>query len=409
MSNEKTRVLIVDDIAETRENIRKLLQFENDVEVVGAARTGKEAVELSKEIKPDVILMDINMPDMDGITATEKIKQVLPYAQIVILSVQNDPNYMRRAMMAGARDFLAKPPMVDELTAAIRRAGAMAREEKAKVAPVVPVARPGAPAMQTTNIAPASLGKVILVYSPKGGTGCTTIAVNLAASLQNKETPVALVDANLQFGDLAVFLNEQARNSILDLAGSAEELEADVVNQVMINHAVSGVKLLAAPPRPEHAESVTAYQFTKVIKFLRQMFSYIIVDTSSHLTEHVLAAIDEADLIIMVTTQDIPAIKNCRMFLDLSDILKLERKRILLVMNKFDKRMPITPERVSENFKHEVSAVVSLDERVVVPSVNRGVPFIIKDKVSPISKEILSVAGAVRKRLSELEPRYELM
>src|SRR5512138_1995240 len=126
---EKNRVLVVDDVAETRENIRKLLQFEADIEVVGTARTGREAVQLTDELKPDVILMDINMPDMDGITATELIRQRNPVSQIIILSVQGDPNYMRRAMLAGARDFLTKPPSVDELTAAIRRAGKMSFDE----------------------------------------------------------------------------------------------------------------------------------------------------------------------------------------------------------------------------------------------------------------------------------------
>src|SRR5258706_13566585 len=120
---EKTRVLVVDDVAETRENIRKLLQFEADIEVVGAARTGKEAVQLTEELKPDVVLMDINMPDMDGITATEMIHQRNPVPQIVILSVQGDPNYMRRAMLAGARDFLSKPPSGDEVVFGFSRPG----------------------------------------------------------------------------------------------------------------------------------------------------------------------------------------------------------------------------------------------------------------------------------------------
>jgi len=109
----KIKVLIVDDIAETRENVRKLLQFESDIEVVGAARTGREAIQMSQELLPDVVLMDINMPDMDGITATETIRQKTPHVQVVILSVQGDQNYMRRAMLVGARDFLTKPPMAD--------------------------------------------------------------------------------------------------------------------------------------------------------------------------------------------------------------------------------------------------------------------------------------------------------
>jgi pilus assembly protein CpaE len=101
---EKVRVLIVDDVAETRENIRKLLQFEKDVEVVGTAGSGKQGVEAAKDLKPDVVLMDINMPDMDGITATELIRRNNPPTQIVILSVQSDSNYMRRAMRARLPD-----------------------------------------------------------------------------------------------------------------------------------------------------------------------------------------------------------------------------------------------------------------------------------------------------------------
>src|SRR5512142_727148 len=135
-TGEKIRVMIVDDVSETRENVRKLLQFESDVDVVGLARTGKEAIQLSQELNPDVVLMDINMPDMDGISATEAIRSKQPAVQVVILSVQSDQNYMRRAMLAGARDFLTKPPMGDELISAIRRAGSMAQSERLKSTPV---------------------------------------------------------------------------------------------------------------------------------------------------------------------------------------------------------------------------------------------------------------------------------
>lgn len=118
---EKIRVLIVDDIAETRENIKKLLQFESDIEVVDTARTGKEGLELARKHKPNVILMDINMPDMDGIQATRLIVRDVPTSQIVMVSVQQDTDYLRQAMLAGARDFLSKPPSADELINTIDR------------------------------------------------------------------------------------------------------------------------------------------------------------------------------------------------------------------------------------------------------------------------------------------------
>jgi pilus assembly protein CpaE len=403
MSNgEKIRVLIVDDIAETRENVRKLLQFESDIEVVGAARSGREAIDLSKELTPDVVLMDINMPDMDGITATEKIKKIISYSQIVILSVQSDPNYMRRAMLAGARDFLAKPPTVDELTSAIRRAGSMAKSEKAMTAVVAP-AQAGRGGSSTGGLGGGAEGNIIMVYSPKGGTGCTTIAMNLAISLHNSDTPVAVVDTNLQFGDAAVFLNEQVRYSFLDIATKADELDPDLLEEVLINHAASGIRVLAAPPRPEYAENVTAEHVTNILRFMRRRFSYIIVDTSSTLTDAVLAAMDETDLLLLVLNQDIPSIKSARIFIDLLDVLKIERQRVVLVMNKFDKRIAITPERVAESFKQEVPAVIPLEEKIVVPAVNRGIPFILKDKSRPVARSILSLAETVRQTISTLQ------
>ena len=394
---EKIRVLVVDDISETRENIRKLLQFEADIEVVGAARSGKEAIQLSSETQPDVVLMDINMPDMDGITATEIIRKQSPSIQVVILSVQGDQNYMRRAMLVGARDFLTKPPMVDELTSTIRRAGQMAREEKAKV--------PQALTPQTsTSVQPSSQfgfkkGKVIMVYSPKGGAGCTTVAVNLALALHNEETEAAIVDANLQFGDVAVFLNEQGKNSILDLTPRAEELDVDIVNEVMIKNTASGLHILSAPPKPEFAEKVKADQVGKLLEFLKTMYAYIVVDTSSYVNDVTLAVLDMCDAVVLLTTQDIPSIKNNRLFLDLMLTLGISQEKVIFAMNRYDKRIAITPERIGENLKLQLVAVIPLDERVVIPSVNRGVPFVLDNKTQPAAKGIFSLAEAVRLKL----------
>jgi pilus assembly protein CpaE len=404
-AGDKIRVLIVDDVSETRENVRKLLQFESDVDVVGVARTGKEAIQISQELNPDVILMDINMPDMDGIAATEAIRAKQPTVQVVILSVQSDQNYMRRAMLAGARDFLTKPPMGDELISAIRRAGAMAQSERSKSVQVQAL-----PVMGNAGAAVAygvPKGKIVSVYSPKGGTGCTTIAVNLALTLHNEDTRVALVDGNLQFGDVAVFVNEQGKNTIIDLAPRAEELDPEIVEEVMVKHTGSGLHILAAPSKPEYAEKVTSSQFVRVLEYLKQIYSYVVVDTATMLTDVTLSAIDVSDLVILVTTQDIPSIKNCRLFLDLSQTLGIDRERILFMMNRYDKRINITPERVAENLKQEVASVIPLDEATVMKAVNRGVPFVLESKSQPASRGILSLAENVRARISAQEATEE--
>jgi pilus assembly protein CpaE len=395
---EKFRVLIVDDVAETRENVRKLLQFETDIEVVGAARTGKEAVQQTFDLKPDVVLMDINMPDMDGITATETIRQRDQIVQIVILSVQGDSNYMRRAMLAGARDFLTKPPMADELISAIRRAGQMAHATRAKSVRVeaTPVAAALSPQASLSSL---SQGKVIVVYSPKGGAGTTTLAVNLAVTLHNEETKTLLMDAKLQYGDVSIFLNEQGKNTIIDLTSRADEIDEEVVSSVLIKHNASGLRILAAPASPEQAEQVGAEQFAKILNYMRKHYAYVVVDTSSNLDEITLSVLDNADIVMLVVTQDIPAIKNCRLFLDIMGTIDMPREKICFVMNKYDKRISISPEKVGENLKQPIVGVVPLDERVVIPSVNRGVPFMIDNKSQPSSKAVFSLAEVIRKQI----------
>jgi pilus assembly protein CpaE len=399
---EKIRVLIVDDIAETRENIRRMLQFDTNIEVVGAAKTGREAVELSQQAKPDVIVMDINMPDMDGITATQEIKKRTPHIQVVILSVQSDPSYMRRAMLAGARDFLTKPPMIDELTDAIRRAGILAQEERKKSSAAFPsMPSDGTPASAAVT---AALGKVIVVYSPKGGTGRTTLAINLAIALKTDETRVALVDGNLQFGDVAVFLNEQGKNTVLDLSSRVDELDPDIIEEVMVTHRASGVDILAAPPRPEMADKVSGEQFSKLINYLRKIYSFIIVDTASYLTEAVQSALDVANVIILITTQDIPAIKNCNLFLSLAEASGIKRNRVMFIMNRYDRRIAITPESVGERLHQEIVAAIPFDEKIVTQSVNRGVPFLLdSNRSQPIGKSVLALADLVREKIARLE------
>src|SRR5664279_3335331 len=151
---DRIRVLIVDDISETRDHLAKLLGFEPDIEVVGAASSGAEAIELAAKILPDVVLMDINMPDMDGITATERLSSKVPDAAVVMMSVQGEADYLRRSMLAGAREFLVKPFSSDELTASIRQVNA--REHAKRV-------RYGAQsALEAKD--PAEQGQVVAVF-----------------------------------------------------------------------------------------------------------------------------------------------------------------------------------------------------------------------------------------------------
>jgi pilus assembly protein CpaE len=188
----------------------------------------------------------------------------------------------------------------------------------------------------------------------------------------------------------------------LDLAPRSDELDPEVVEGVMIKHAGSGIRVLAAPARPEHADHVSAEQFTSLLKYLRRVYPYVVIDTAHNLNDITLAVLDVCDVLVLVVTQDIPAVKNVRLFLDLMGNLGVSRERVCFVLNKYDKRISITAEKIGDNLKQPVVSVIPLDERIVIPSVNRGVPFMIDNKTQPIARTIFGLAETIRAQLSKL-------
>ncbi|HUP83520.1 MAG TPA: response regulator, partial [Candidatus Limnocylindria bacterium] len=222
------RVVIVDDIVETRDHLAKLLSFEGDILVSGSVGSGQEALNLATQTPVDVLLLDINMPGMDGLATAEQLSLRVPTAQIIMMSVQGEPDYLRRAMLAGAREFLVKPFSSDELAASIRNVNQRERQKMDRVAST----RPAAPTNGHAEPVQTHNGQVVTFFSPKGGVGRTTLAVNFAVAAKTEMgKKVALVDGNLQFGDVGVLLNLNPKNqSIADVAremasGDLETLE----------------------------------------------------------------------------------------------------------------------------------------------------------------------------------------
>ncbi|HSQ26476.1 MAG TPA: response regulator [Anaerolineales bacterium] len=401
LSGGKYRVLVVDDISETRENIIRSLSFNDSIEVVGTAANGYQAIELAKKLKPEVVIMDVNMPDMDGIHATATIRREVPSAQVIILTIQDDLDYMRNAMLAGARDFLTKPPMIDELSAAVTRAGIYSRQELEKTSQIE------ADKQGDTPFSTRNQGKIISIYSPRGGIGCTTITANLAAVLHNQDTPVVIIDGNLQFGDIPVVFNAQSNRSFADLIPRLDEINAALVNEVLIHHS-SGIDILASTS-PEEADMVNGEQFQRLIQFFSNLYSYVLIDCPTQLTDTTLAALENSDLAIVLISQDIPSIARAKKFLDLAPLIHLESKRVLVAVNKYDKRIEITPEKLSATLKKEISTVIPLNSETVIKSINRGIPFMLDKQilVQPLGRAILELVEAVRQQVSNLEQEAE--
>jgi pilus assembly protein CpaE len=403
---DKIKIVIVDDNPEARENIKKLLQFEPDFEVLGAASTGREGVELVKETKPDVVLMDINMPgDMDGLDATERITKDVPQSQVVMLSVQAEPEYLRRAMMAGARDFLTKPPSGEDLSTTIRRV-----YDSRRLGPGLMPATMGTAAAPT--IRPGHEGHIVVVFGPKGGVGTTTVAISLAVGFARRGAGSVLVDTDLQFGDVGIFLNVKTPSTVVDLAQSvedieAEEIEIEVIERVLSKHD-SGCRLLLAPDSPEQAEYVSPASLPKVLSQLSRHYDYVVVDTGTHIDDRLLATLDIASRIIVVATPDIPALKNAKVFYSLLPKINYPLEQTMLVLNRVERR-GITTQQVEDTLKRPVVGQIENDP-TAMQAVNQGVALISLDpRVSPAVRGLMELVKYVQKDLEESPAEEEPM
>ena len=392
---DQIRVLVVDDIPETRDHLTKLLGFESDIDVVGAAASGREALEMAARLIPDVVLMDINMPDMDGIAATEQLASIVPGAAVVMMSVQGEADYLRRSMLAGAREFLVKPFSSDELTASIRQVSARERDKQSRIA-VTTMATAG-PALNSARAGePGEPGSIVAVFSPKGGVGRTTVAVNLAiAAATELGKKVVIMDGSFQFGDVGVLLNLNPKSkSIADLIPELEAGELESIDTFLINH-TAGIRVLLAPPSPETAEMITASGVKKVLERLRADHDLVVVDCTSYFNDTTLAILDAADVILTMLSLEITSIKNMRLFLEVAEQLGYEKGKVRLVLNRADSALGIRVADVEHSIGRKVDETVVSDGRSVVYALNRGVPFFLSNREAQVSQDILRLARSV--------------
>jgi pilus assembly protein CpaE len=396
----KIGVLIVDDISDTRENLSKLLMFERDIEVVGTAASGPEAIDTARKLHPDVVLMDINMPEMDGIKAAELMSTEMTGIGIIMMSVQGEQDYLRRAMLAGAREFLVKPFSGDDLVRSIRHVYRLESSKRSMAQAMTPVQGMGA-SNGTNGDDESTQGRIMAVVSPKGGVGRTVLAANLAVALRlSTQKKVALVDSSLYFGDLGVMLNLLSNKTMVDVVEHVDDLDPDLLNDIMVTHS-SGVKVLLGPPQPEMAELITAEHIRRILLELSAHYDYVVVDTWPSFADTVLTAMDLADDILLVMTLEMTAIKDVKLYLEVVEKLNYPTEKVKLVLNRSGSAGGIKVEAVEETLRQKVLVGLSNDGVAMLMAINQGVPLVISAREHPFSRDVYRLARLLTSTTTE--------
>jgi pilus assembly protein CpaE len=245
-----------------------------------------------------------------------------------------------------------------------------------------------------TDVGGPGDGKVITVFSSKGGCGKSFVSTNLAVALAQKTgEEVALIDLDLQFGDLAIMLQLFPARTIYDAAQNLDRLDADALKGYLTPHR-GQVFLLAAPLEPGLSETISAESVAKIIRLMKRLYKYVIIDTPPSFTDHVLAALDESDESVLITSMDVPSIKNLKLSLQTLELLGFGRDRIRLILNRADAKVGLRVQEVEKTLGTRIDVPIP-SSREVPLSINRGTPLILEDPKSPVVSSIMRLVDII--------------
>lgn len=398
---EQVSIVLADDDVERRIELKKMLFQNPDMDVVGETEDHEETLDVVTDENPEILLLSFPLePDKDTADLVEELAVEAPQTEIILIADSMEESEVARELQRlGARDSLVRPLESDELLDVIEDVVSVARRKQEKLTEMMT----GKSVTQEQQ----RPGKLITVFSTKGGVGRSLVSSNLACAIrQLTDKSVALVDLDLQFGDAAIMLDMTPTTMIASLARDCKEedrVDYELLERYMHEHEDSGVDLLAAPPRPEEADYVQAAETRKILDALKRHYHYVIVDTSSQVTEPVIASLENSDLIVLLLTLELPTIKDGKLMLELIDDLGLSRDKVQVIMNRDIPNSEIELQEVEEALEQDVLGGLPSEGGVVMPSVNEGRPVILSHPESQFTQELTSLTRKMISDFLELE------
>ena len=246
-------------------------------------------------------------------------------------------------------------------------------------------------------------GRQVTVFSPKGGVGKTTLAVNLALALSDKGAKtVCLVDLDLAFGDVAITLQLFPARTIADAVHLESGLDFGVLEPILTPYR-EGLAALVAPVQPDAKDTIPASLVGKILQLLKSHFDYVVVDTAPAFDEYVLQALDETDDLLLVTTLDIPTLKNVKVAVETLDLLNFPKAKRRLVLNRADDKVGLTADKVESTLGMSITTPIPTSSQVA-HSTNAGEPITSAQPKHPVSQAIKSLGRTLASPVAASQP-----
>jgi pilus assembly protein CpaE len=355
---------------DTFKEIRTALSADGRTRLLAGGDDVEQVHEQVLHLRPDVAVITFGPNPEQSLALIEKLAQECPGTALLSAARDASPDLILRSLRAGARDFLRLPVITEELRTVLAKTVEFCAGRK---------------------VAPKKKGRMIAVFSSKGGCGTSFIATNLAAATG---ASTVLVDLNLQAGDLPLFLGVEPKYSIADLVENHERMDDSLLNSYVTPH-TSKLSLLAAPPEADLADDIGPEHVFDVLERLREKYEYVVLDPQHTFDAITLAALDQADDIVLVLTLDIPAIRSAQRALEIFDRLGYPRTKVSVIVNRWSKQIDLDLQQVEKFLNEKVVGFISSDYQTAVNSINLGQPLVQSETSSKIAVEIKSITRQI--------------
>jgi pilus assembly protein CpaE len=380
----KALVSLDDGIEEAA--VRAAVPQDPSIQIVGFLRGVEESWSALQDAATDLLIIACSGYSERALSLIGGAAREHPDVPIVVLSQSSPDGFLSRLFEVGADDVVRLPESPERVRFALQKVVARRRV---------------AVASETGQ------GSMICVLGPKGGTGKTVTTSNLAAALAGTGKRVAVIDLDLQFGDVALCMGVRPETTIYDLAVSPGSLDADKLDAYLVPHE-SGARVLVAPTRPDQAVAITVEFLREVYSILRETNDFVVVDTSPGFSPEVIAAIDASSDICMLSMLDTLSLKNTRLGLETLDLMGYDADRTVLVLNRADSRVGISDDDVMRIVGRKPEVRVPSDV-AVTRSVNDGTPIVLSRAKSEAAHSFQRLAEVfiARAEQSVAEPLVE--
>lgn len=370
----EVRVLIFADEA-TSQKLYTMLK-DDDIRIVYRLYDENEVLDQISKTRPDIVLISSNNINL-LLRVCQQVYLLRPRSTPVVIIDDYNQEIIGKIIQTGVNYIL--PLQIDNYTLVAQLKGIYTNESTRLMA------------LESSSITNWK-SKVITVFSSKGGVGCTTVATNLAIKLAQKKRKVAILDFDIEFGEVAFIMRVETRNTIAELLQEQPSPNADTIRKYMVVHS-SGVNVLAAPSSPEYVEHISVSQTEKIISAIRTHYDYVIIDTNVGFSGINLSCFDASSMILYVTGMDLATLRRTKMGLSILNSLIGNEKVHLLVGKEEPSRVKIRD--VSKALEFPLWKSIPFDQKLALEAINQGRPMVLESPLSKVSRVYQDIANEI--------------